>query len=325
MFINSCRIFYRKGSIDPIFPADKPWPRDPSLFTNNDSKARPLVCIDWLEVCTNDGKHCFPPYENLQNNDTDFIFTQYALNKSTIFHGIEFQGANGLRAQEKIKDDTSLPLDEHPMQWVVESWALFNASLSRIQYDALDIANGTGWDKEPMYDQKMPEWAQGKVCGIYKFQLPKGFGNIRIWPTFLVLLVPLALVLMGTETKIEFDEENKRSGYFPDHKLMGIEWLFWRLKTYGSRTKPTGVAPRAADAQVQAGGSNQQAGGLTRNYGSTVPTPQQPRPQTDHDNQAQTTPKPSQSSRQLGPSSRQPRQRVDMVGKAGVRNRRNSN
>ena len=211
------------------------------------------------------------------------------------------------------------------MQRVVESWALFNASLSRIQYDALDIANGTGWDKEPMYDQKMPEWAQGKVCGIYKFQLPKGFGNIRIWPTFLVLLVPLALVLMGTETKIEFDEENKRSGYFPDHKLMGIEWLFWRLKTYGSRTKPTEIAPRAADAQAQAGGSNQQAGGLTRNYGSTVPTPQQPRPQTDHDNQAQTTPKPSQSSRQLGPSSRQPRQRVDMVGKAGVRNRRNSN
>lgn len=302
MFINSCRIFYRKGSGDPIFPADKTWPPNPSLWTNNDSKARPLACIDWLEVCTHDGKDCLPPYEETQNNDTNFVFTQYALNKSTAFHAIEFQGANGLRAQEKIKDDTSLPLDEHPPQWIVESWALFNTSLSRIQYDALDIANGTGWDKEPKYDQKMPEWARGKVCRIFTFQLPKGYDNIRIWPTFLIVLIPFALWLMGRETKVEFDEKKKRSGYFDDNKLMGIEWLCWKLTCRGSRTEPSNSTAHATDTQGLSGGSNQQSGDPGGNYGSNTSTPNQPRPQTDGDGQAQSTTKPSQSSSHSGHS-----------------------
>ena len=185
MFINSCRIFYKEGSSDPIFPADRRWPRNPDLWVNNDSRARPLACIDWIETCTHDGA-CYPHNEDLGEHDENYAFASYALDRSTAYDAVQFQGANSLDAQIKIKDDTSLPLDKD--QWILESWALFNASLARAQYDALDIANGTGWDKDPRYyEQKLPEWAQEHMCGRFTFQLPKGYDNIRILPTLGIL------------------------------------------------------------------------------------------------------------------------------------------
>ena len=234
MFISSCRLFYKEACDDPIFPADYKWPPGSDLWINNDSRARSLACVDWIEVCTHDGR-CLPPYQEGQNVDENYVFTRFALNKSTAFHSIYFRGATGLDAQYKVEGDTSLPLAQDPPQWVVESWRLFNTSLSRIQYDALDIANGTSWDKSPLYVQKMPRWVQGKLCGIFTFQLPKGYDNVRIGVEIAVLLIPVAAYLMGWQTKEEFSEEKKRSGHFDGMTLIGIEWLAKRLKTRTAR------------------------------------------------------------------------------------------
>ena len=139
MFINSCRLFYKESSQDPIFPADL---QDfDGLWVNRDSRARPLACIDWIEACPYQGA-CQDSYRTNQDNDKDFVFTRHALNQSSSFHAIEFRGATGLDAQYRIEDYVSLPLARDPPQWIVESWNLFNASLARIQYDALDIVTG---------------------------------------------------------------------------------------------------------------------------------------------------------------------------------------
>jgi hypothetical protein len=61
--VSSLRIFYKKWSDDPIFPANevvvlpgerKPW------FRNSDLRARPLACINYIEVCLGDGITCWP-------------------------------------------------------------------------------------------------------------------------------------------------------------------------------------------------------------------------------------------------------------------------
>jgi hypothetical protein len=240
MFINSCRIFYKDASDDPIFPADRKWPNS-DLWTNNDSRARPLACIDWIEVCTPGGS-CAPSYEDGQDLDESYVFTRYALNKSNAFYSIEFRGATGLDARYKMRDDTSLPLARDPPQWIVESWRLFNTSLSRIQYDALDIAIGTGWDA-PLYVPKMPSWARGKMCHMFTFQVPKGYDNIRIGAEVGILLIPLVAWLMGIETSKEFDEETRSSRYFDGLNLIGIEWLFWKVNTRLARRREQGTVP----------------------------------------------------------------------------------
>lgn len=243
MFINSCHIYYKQASADPIFPADFKWPPGSDLWINNDSRARPLACIDWIEVCTHDGI-CTEPYKDNEDVDENFVFTKYALNKSNAFHSIEFRGATGLDAQYKIKDDTSSPLSQDPPQWILESWRLFNTQLSRVQYDALDIANGTGWDNT-LYVPKMPRWVRGKMCDIFTFQVPKGDDNIRIGIYILILTGPLVVFLLGRETSYEFSEKRKESGHFDDLKLIGIEWSVRWLKTLFTRTHD--VLPRVLD------------------------------------------------------------------------------
>ena len=272
LFINSCRIFYKEESSDPIFPAEGRWPRDPNLWTNYDSRARPLACIDWIEVCPSQGR-CRPPYEDEEDHGKTYVFTRYALNKSTTFHTIEFRGATGLDAQDRIQGDTSLPLDKDPPQWIVESWGLFNTSLSRVQYDALDIANGTGWDEAPRYDQKMPTWAQGNVCGIFKFQLPKGYENIKVGTTFGLCLIPVALLLIGMETRQQFSDEMATTGWFGEDHLIGgekaMDWLVGLRRRCWRTAKRT--IPEVHDTATQnpAGDTESQTDNHGMNYGST--------------------------------------------------------
>lgn len=236
MFINSCRIFYEEASEDPIFPADRRRPNT-DLWTNNDSRARPLACIDWIETCPYQGK-CGPPYagdgdqrdERGQKLSKFDVFTRYAMNKSTTFHAIEYQGATGLDAQYKIKDDTSLPLSNGHPQWIIESWSLFNTSLARIQYDAFDIANGTSHDSAPLYVPKMPARFQDEMCGIFTFQIPKGYNNFRIWQYILLgIALPLVVVGLTTPTSVKFSDEKMESGYFEGMTLLFAEWLGYKI------------------------------------------------------------------------------------------------
>ncbi len=164
------------------------------------------------------------------------MFTRFALNRSTIYDAIASRGATGLNATYFIRDDTSLPLSKDPPQWIVESWQLFNTSLARAQYDALDIAFGTGSDNA-MYVPAAPRWAQDRLCGIFTFQMPKDYDNIRIVYLVLIMLIPVMLCLAGEQTKAEMSEERKNSKCFEDNKLTGLEWLFWKVWSVLSRLK----------------------------------------------------------------------------------------
>lgn len=258
MFINSCRIFYKEDSNDRIFQADEPWYLDPELWYNHDSRARPLVCIDWIEVCKHDGRSCSPPYQEAIDEDKGYIFTRYALNKSTVFDAVEFQGASALDAQSKIIGDTSLPLSKSPPQWVKESWNLFNASLARVQYDALDIANGTDRDRENLYVPKMPAWVQSQMCHLFTFQAPKGYNNLGVWPTLGILVLLCTIVLLGWETNNALDEKIKDTGFFGEGRMIGLEWLLIRaLKLLYRPQQQAEVS--GEPAHVPADGANAEA------------------------------------------------------------------
>jgi hypothetical protein len=225
MFINSCRIFYKESSDDPIFPAQRLYPGT-NLWFNDDSRARPLVCIDWIEICRHKGQ-CGPTYNNdLDNDSPKFAFTRLALNKSTAYHAIGSRGAMGLDAQYRIKDEVSLPLTSKHPQWVEESRNLFQTSLSRVQFDAFDIARGAEYDGNKLYESQLPASFDGKLCRLFTFTLPKGYHNVGVTPLVLLLVVPALLILMGLKTSVEFSDERKQSLWFKDSKLLGIEWLY---------------------------------------------------------------------------------------------------
>lgn len=150
-----------------------------------------------------------PWTKSIQNTEKN-EFTRSALRKSTTFHAIQFRLGTALVAQESVGDYESLPLDDY--QWIIESEALFNTSLARIQYDALDIATGVGHEKDPgSYEPETPSWARDKLCGIYKFQLPKGYTNINVWATIGILGLMALLFNIGWETRVEFTEDKKPS------------------------------------------------------------------------------------------------------------------
>ena len=258
MFINACHIYYKESSEDPIFPAKGQFD---DMWTNLDSRARPLACVDWIDACFDDGD-CRPPYTKDLDLDERFVFMRYALNKSTAFHSIEFQGASGLDAQSKIQDYESLPLSKDPPQWMLESWKLFNTSLARIQYDALDIANGTNSDREPLYSPGMDStWMHGKLCHKFVFQVPKGYDNIRILPVIFLLLIPFALWQLAIERKsngnssegtdsdegipanreapagqdMDFSEKQKNSICFEGLKPIRAEEICWNIAAWCSK------------------------------------------------------------------------------------------
>ena len=253
MFINSCRIYYQGLSGDPIFPANRQSREFSGLYTNYDSRARPLVCIDWSEVCTNKGD-CHPIYDDKADDNaaagTSYLFTRLSMPKSDAFHTVEFRGANGRDAQKKIIDDISLQLPKD--QWIVQSQALFDASLSRIQHDAWNIAGGFGSEKTN-YVPRIPEKQRDR---IFTFQVPKGYANIRIWPTLGILLIPLFVTVLGWQTGVEFDEDKKKSEYFGEDTITVLEWLLWKLcSCCGKRSKSDDTNRQSDETPEQTPGS----------------------------------------------------------------------
>lgn len=223
MFISSCRIVYTGPSKDYIFHADEQYPHRRDRYWNPDPRARPLTCIDWNEVCTSEG-HCSPMDEEHPEYGAEYEFTRTALRRSTTFKAIQFRLGTALVAQESVGDYESLPLDDH--QWIIESQAMFNTSLARIQYDALDIATGVGHEKDPgPYDLETPQWAQGKLCGIYKFQLPKGKANINVWATVGIAALVVLICVLGQETPVAFGEDKR-------HWFKG-NWMVIDLSVWG--------------------------------------------------------------------------------------------
>ena len=262
MFINSCQIYYKEDSNDPIFPADALQPD--GLYVNGDSRARPLACIDWIEACPEGGDTCLPPYESKADKDDKVhAFMRFALQKSTIYHAVEYRGANALDAQTKIEDYMSLPLSKKPAQWIVESYNLFQTSLARIQYDALDIATGAG-SELPFYELKSTEFPGEDFCHMLMVQTPKGFNTIRVAPQVWVILTPVILPLLAIETNVPFPENWRQFRPFRNLNLILIElslWCFWDAVVWlwrkvfksSSAPKPGAPPPRASSTHSQDG------------------------------------------------------------------------
>ena len=263
MFVNSCRIYYKGPSGDPIFPANRQSREFTGLYTNYDSRARPLVCIDWLELCTHSGD-CHPIYDDIEAAGPNYLFTRLAMQKSDAFHTIEFRGANGLDAQKKIIDDISLQLPED--QWITQSQALFDASLSRIQHDAWNIAGGFG-SKKPNYVSNIPSWAEEQRDRTFTFQVPKGYDNIRIWPTLGILLTPLLVTILGWQTGVEFDQDKKKSEYFGEDTITVLGWLLWKLGSCCGRPLKHENTNRQGDATPE-----QSPRPSVRSYGTNAST-----------------------------------------------------
>lgn len=340
MFINSCRIFYGEPSDDAIFPADTKWHQNESFWMNNDTRARPLACLDWSEVCET-GNICSPSYKQAESKTPNLALAGLALNKSTTFDSIFFRGAAGLDASRRLVDAVSLPLSKDPAQWIVESRALFQTSLARIQYDALYLA--TGADKRAIYEQKPADEVRKKLCRRIMLQRPKEHHNISVWVKLGILCAPLALWMFGVQTdmlfcccglpsEVDFSDEKKASGCFDELKMLRGErlwtWLgigtgLWKLGTWlvsgwswvcsccrPRSSGPGGQSPPPSPRTSQGSG---QGGTTSPNYG-TMATASPSQASSQHPSPAQTAATASAS----GPAQTPPRTpSADITSAAG--------
>lgn len=207
IFISPCRIIYSGRCEDYIFQATEEltgegWPKH--RFYNQDPRARVLIAIDHMEICMPDADHCFHPDEEHPENGIEYEIVRTALRRSSSFRSIRYRLGSALIATESISDFESRQLDKE--QWIIESKALFNTSLARLQFNAFDIAIGdrpvgnAAAGFEDAYDDTAPSWAKGKMCGRYKFHLPRGYTNINIAESVGILAVPFLLWFFSLET-----------------------------------------------------------------------------------------------------------------------------
>ncbi|RMZ86720.1 hypothetical protein DV736_g6049, partial [Chaetothyriales sp. CBS 134916] len=207
MFIVSCHILYRATwNEDYIFPSPKRDPCYAGLFVNPDPRPHPLACIDEVEVCTDNDKSSCSPVVNSARDSKDGYgheFARLALKHSKTYDTIQYRMGTALLAQVNIWQFRSRPLcgPSHDRckytQWILEAQALFETSLARLQFDALDIAMGLHSDEGEPYHQDTAKWAQqGELCGMFKIRLQQGFRNINLLLSAIFYLITLVIVVV---------------------------------------------------------------------------------------------------------------------------------
>ena len=140
LLVTSHHIFYLEVSYDPIFPAKDRYPfgelqKDYSY--NNDSRARPMACVETSEVCSANGQQCWSMRVSVPCEITahpSFYLRNLSLENSNIKTSMEWCFGAAFEAEEKIGQLLSTPVE--PNQWEVEARQLFMTLLARIQYDA---------------------------------------------------------------------------------------------------------------------------------------------------------------------------------------------
>ncbi|KAK6081590.1 hypothetical protein SCUP515_02837 [Seiridium cupressi] len=216
IFISPCRIIYSGRCEDYVFQATdelrgEGWP--PHRHYNRDPRARVLIAIDQMEVCMPDTDHCFHPEKEYPENGVLYEMVRTALRRSSSFRSIRYRLGSALVAAESISDFESRQLDKE--QWIIESKALFNTSLSRLQFNMLDIATGdrpvgdVAAGFEDAYHDTTPSWARGRMCGKYKFNLPNAYTNINVAESVLILMVPILLWLCSLQTPWGFEDKQR--------------------------------------------------------------------------------------------------------------------
>lgn len=205
IFISPCRIVYNGRCEDPLFLATDDLGDFglPNKYYREDPRARVLIAIDEMEVCRGNDVDCFPPYESNPDFGIEYEFVRTALRRTSSFQSIQNRLGEGLVAAESISDFESRQLDKE--QWIIESKALFNTSLARLQFNILDMATGNhpvgdvAGGFESAYENSTPAWAKrkmGSMCDNYKFNMSGPYTNINVW-TLLILLVPSLLFVLS--------------------------------------------------------------------------------------------------------------------------------
>jgi hypothetical protein len=194
IFISSLRILYEEYSSDPIFPADKKFhlPGDseaPAWHRNSDPRARPLACINTIEVCSADGATCWnvnEPSSNISISDTspEYILLYSALYKTDIYYSLAKRQGRSLLAQKKVSQYFSSSLGDDPWVAEVESWV--RTALARTSINTWSVASGEDSvhaGKGGFIEITKP---YGNLCGIYKYH-PRDYQSLRFIPLMLLV------------------------------------------------------------------------------------------------------------------------------------------
>ena len=135
-----------RPSLDPIFYANEPKQYEDlrqEYYYNADPRARPIACINRTEICSADGRDCWPmesrPPRGTRSSP-DYCLMKLSLGNPNTYDSIEWRLGSAWLAEEKIGQYVSRPLS--PVQWQIEASQLFKTPLARIQYDAWAISTG---------------------------------------------------------------------------------------------------------------------------------------------------------------------------------------
>lgn len=211
IFVSSLRILYEQYSNDPIFPADDDFylPGDPKAwFRNSDPRARPLACINTIEVCAPDGRTCWnfnEPSSNTSVSDDspEYTLLYSALYNTDIYYSLAKRQGRSLLAQKKVSQYFSAALGDDPWIAEVESWV--RTALARTSINAWSVASG----EDSVHANKggfvEVTKGYGDLCGRYKYN-PQGYQSLRFVPLVL-LLASLPLVWFLSRDGISVAED----------------------------------------------------------------------------------------------------------------------
>jgi hypothetical protein len=169
-----------------------------------------VACIDSQEYCSSNRGHC-----QLLAEDTDdavFELTRRALLRSTVADAIRFRMGRELLAQDMVSQYVSAQLA--PNQWEIEFEQLFKTSLARMQFNLLDIAVGDGKGRRGYDEVDKRNWGNGKLCGMYKYKLPRKPGGKNLNIIFFAALVTFfGLFILITAPYILVNNEPSRQPF----------------------------------------------------------------------------------------------------------------
>jgi hypothetical protein len=210
---------------------------------NSDPRARPLACINNIEVCSSDEKQCWNMNEPTSNStikdDTpEFILLYSSLYNTDIYYSLEKRQGRSLLAQRKVSQYFSKGLgDEH---WVseVENWVW--TALARTSINTWSVASGEDSVHEGKGGFTEMTKNYGNLCGRYKYG-PKGYQSLRFVPILLVALwLPFIWIMSWNWKPIERKVQRP-------------------LKAFTRLVRSTEMSLRAKGARLRRGGGGEPA------------------------------------------------------------------
>jgi hypothetical protein len=256
VFVSALRIYYKKPSEDPIFPADKrvfllgekkPW------YRNSDPRARPFACVNNMDICLANGT-C-RPYRAPDDADPQFDMTPElallytSLYKTDIFDSIAKRLGRALLAQSLVSQYYSEALsdgsDGRDSQWIQEARNLVKTSLARTQINAWSVASGEDYIHEGRDGYVSVTEGYGDLCGKFKYN-PQEYASINYLASILILLSFPVIWILSWDLKPVKE--------FLKHKL----WLLIREQSQQGQSS-RGEGPSQSSLPSQVAGVQDQA------------------------------------------------------------------